>query len=730
MNKKQKPNNMKKLFILLVAIFTLAILAAPQKTEASHLVAGDITYQYVSPGVYLVTVTLYRDCDGISLGSSVNLNFNSSCGSGSISLPQLGTATQIAASPCLPPQTTSCNGGNAYGVEEWVYQGLVTLPANCNDWVFSTQSCCRNSQITNIQSPGSQSFYLPSSLNSTVAPTNSSPVFSNIPVSQFCVGNQFFYDQGATDPDGDSLVYSLVCPSVGAGGNFVQYNPPLSCQNPVTSAPPGVQIDPQTGIITFLPTAQQVTVLAVQVDEYRNGTLIGSIVRDMQINIIANCIINTPTWDSTIVAQTGNAIFANCGDTSVVVLLQDPVQCGSAAADGSDFRIVSSSGVPNPSFSAVPLNCSGGVTTEILVNLYTPLTAGVHWLFTKEGNDNNTLLSDCGASMNEFDSVPIVVVDTSELSIVNVTTDCVFGFFEVTFSDALDCYTFSGDGSDFLLIDANGNSLPIDQILPIGCNVANPNVTTFQFYLDSAVQGASPIHLIVQSGSDANTVSNACGRFLDTGDTLAVISATSASTLDLGPDQTVCEGTTLNLSAPTIANAAYSWTLNGTGVGTNSNTYSNNPVTPADGGTYIVTFDNGAGCTGIGTVDVTIETFAEAPVVTCTPVVQNALYAYGWAAVAGATSYEISLDGGTTWIAVNNGAGPNTHQLNNPPDFVIVRAIKAGPCNPGKVSEDASCDFDIIIPNVITPNDDMYNEAFVIQYLERHPNSSLEIRNR
>ncbi|NNC84782.1 MAG: gliding motility-associated C-terminal domain-containing protein, partial [Bacteroidia bacterium] len=42
----------------------------------------------------------------------------------------------------------------------------------------------------------------------------------------------------------------------------------------------------------------------------------------------------------------------------------------------------------------------------------------------------------------------------------------------------------------------------------------------------------------------------------------------------------------------------------------------------------------------------------------------------------------------------------------------------------------ASCDFDIIIPNVITPNDDMYNEAFVIQYLERHPNSSLEIRNR
>ncbi|NNC85936.1 MAG: hypothetical protein HKN75_07635, partial [Bacteroidia bacterium] len=272
---------MKKLCVLFFIVLSALVLALPQNASATHLVAGNITYQYVSPGVYLVTITVYRDCEGITPGTSFNLSFNSSCGSGNINIPQLGTQTQIPASPCLPPSTTSCNGGTAYGVEEWVYQGLVTLPANCNDWEFSISSCCRNNQITNIQSPGSQGFYLPATLNSTVAPTNSSPVFNNIPVSQFCVGNQFFYDQGATDPDGDSLVYSLVCPT--AAGGPVVYNAPLSCQNPVTSAPPGVQIDPQTGIITFLPTVQQVTVLAVQVDEYRNGTLIGSIVRDMQI---------------------------------------------------------------------------------------------------------------------------------------------------------------------------------------------------------------------------------------------------------------------------------------------------------------------------------------------------------------------------------------------------------------------------------------------------------------
>ena len=150
MNKKQKPNNMKKMFLLLIAIFTLAITLTPQQTNASHLVAGDITYVYVSPGVFLVTITLYRDCAGINLGTTALLNFTSSCGSGSVSLSQLGTATQIPASPCLPPSTTTCNGGTAYGVEEWVYQGLVTLPGNCNDWTFSYSTCCRKAQISNI----------------------------------------------------------------------------------------------------------------------------------------------------------------------------------------------------------------------------------------------------------------------------------------------------------------------------------------------------------------------------------------------------------------------------------------------------------------------------------------------------------------------------------------------------------------------------------------------------
>ena len=50
-----------------------------------------------------------------------------------------------------------------------------------------------------------------------------------------------------------------------------------------------MSINSGTGAISFTPTvAGQVAVICVRADEYRNGTLIGSVVRDMQV-IIQSC---------------------------------------------------------------------------------------------------------------------------------------------------------------------------------------------------------------------------------------------------------------------------------------------------------------------------------------------------------------------------------------------------------------------------------------------------------
>src|SRR5690606_5538143 len=73
----------------------------------------------------------------------------------------------------------------------------------------------------------------------------------------------------------------------------VNYIPPFSATNPLTSSPP-VSFNTTTGDICMTPTQLDVTVMAVLVQEYRNGMLIGSVERDIQVTVI-NCNNDLPT---------------------------------------------------------------------------------------------------------------------------------------------------------------------------------------------------------------------------------------------------------------------------------------------------------------------------------------------------------------------------------------------------------------------------------------------------
>src|SRR5207244_2870831 len=96
-----------------------------------------------------------------------------------------------------------------------------------------------------------------------------------------CVGQTFNYNHGALDANGDSLVYSFITPRDNAGVN-VTYTAGHSATQPILSSPP-MTLSSQFGDIVIDPTTQEVGVMAVLVREYRNGILIGSVVRDMQV---------------------------------------------------------------------------------------------------------------------------------------------------------------------------------------------------------------------------------------------------------------------------------------------------------------------------------------------------------------------------------------------------------------------------------------------------------------
>jgi gliding motility-associated-like protein len=276
-------------FVLTVLLWSTNI----QEAKATHAMGTDLAWECVGPNRYLVTIKIYRDCNGVNLGSNATLRVTG-CGQNfTVSLPRIQPPRDIT--PLCASATRRCNGGTGqFGVEEHIYQREVTVPANCTNIRLSTSLCCRNNAITTLNNPGGQNLYVQGILNSTVTPCNNSPQFLNLPTAFLCNGQQTFYNHGGYDPDGDSLAYSLI----NCLENFndpVNYNAGFSGTNPLNAVggPGGVTINPLNGAISFTPNGTQVGVLCVLVREFRNGVYIGETMRDIQFTVI-NCTNNLP----------------------------------------------------------------------------------------------------------------------------------------------------------------------------------------------------------------------------------------------------------------------------------------------------------------------------------------------------------------------------------------------------------------------------------------------------
>jgi hypothetical protein len=140
------------------------------------------------------SLKLYRDCKGISMESSHTVTYSSStCNvSGSITLNR--TSGPIDITPVCPGQATSCNGNGPFGVEEYIYSGILNLPAGCQagDWILNWNFCCRNNAITTLNGGSGQNMSLSALLkNNNSIGCNSSPVFGVAPASIVCAGDQY-----------------------------------------------------------------------------------------------------------------------------------------------------------------------------------------------------------------------------------------------------------------------------------------------------------------------------------------------------------------------------------------------------------------------------------------------------------------------------------------------------------------------------------------------------------
>jgi gliding motility-associated-like protein len=420
---------MKKLLVLLFGLLSVGM-------SASHLAGGDIQYRYIGdstgiPRHYKVILRVYRDVTGIGMPVTETVTLSSNCYTN-----QTIPMNLQAGSGLVAPTLFDCVIPGSVGtktLEIYTYKGFVILPGQCPTFKFWYSNCCRPGNITNIFTSngtiGNDGFFFDADLDNTLG-ENSSPIFISEPVRAFCVGNPFNWAQKSVEYDGDSVHYQMINCRENAYPNQqnIPFDAAWSVNQPITSQ--YFNLNPKSGTISFQPTQQEVDVLSIKITEYRYDSLwgvwypVGSASRDMMVSISANCSpqatqgvrlnYNYPGQylDSITMLP---AVDYSCGDSVIELNFLVKLDCESIAEDGSDFRLTNPLGQPIP-IKRLSANCDlNGETQTIQVHLFKPLLVnGRYFLYSKTGNDGNTLINKCGFSMNEFDTLVLIVDDCSE----------------------------------------------------------------------------------------------------------------------------------------------------------------------------------------------------------------------------------------------------------------------------------------------------------------------------
>ncbi|MCB9241688.1 MAG: hypothetical protein H6608_11175 [Flavobacteriales bacterium] len=357
--------------------FVLLWLMSPMYGTASHQVGGFIQYEAVQDSVFDVTVTFYRNCRGVSASNPSNatkLKCSSSSTSQNISLTLVSIKEITRICPSVTP---GCNPKNTYGTgdgwEEHIYSTTIDFRAapyqsmlGCSQLYFEVNLSGRPADINT--GSANETLILLTTLDPSIYASNSSPVFRDKPRFRYCCNRSYYLDNGADDPDGDSLSYALISPKTGystsaswntgysASTPVKVYNPGGSgTTNPNTIPPRGFYIDPTDGFTVFTATnCGDISPMVVEVTEWRKDTAgayqkVGITIRE-NLMVVGQCLDNNlPQLDL-------NASYSVCEGDSFELNIQSSDQVytpppPAPKPDPDTVRISVFSSIPGYSFS-------------------------------------------------------------------------------------------------------------------------------------------------------------------------------------------------------------------------------------------------------------------------------------------------------------------------------------------------------------------------------------------
>ena len=287
------------------------------KADANNILGGEITWNQVGKDSFMITLTLYRDCNGNAFGNQQVLV---KCQSTGTTLDTLifSAVTGVDITPVCSTQCNKCDSSGctfSYGVQKFVYQKLLLTnkAGSCCKILLTYSQCCRSSKITT--GPANSNFYIYSWFSKCLTQPTNAPVSKGDLAHFLKIGEDFSSFPMNSDIDRDSNNYlidsfriNLTCPKISYGYNDeVSYSYPYNCQctkicfggpcGPCDQFiyywgfpqhlpfPRTFHFNNSTGEMFFRPMKIEQTVGSIRIEEWRkvNGvpTQIGEIICEM-----------------------------------------------------------------------------------------------------------------------------------------------------------------------------------------------------------------------------------------------------------------------------------------------------------------------------------------------------------------------------------------------------------------------------------------------------------------
>jgi hypothetical protein len=372
--------HLKKLLILLA-------VSLPLYLQGSHIVGGEFELVHKENFIYTVRLILYFDVNHGSPGARDTIITSAiyrKSDNRFMMLVKMPLISETRVSYTQP----KCSKGEII-TNKMVYSADIALGESTytdpQGYYLSWQRCCRNYEITNIYSEkpseisksAGQTFYLefPPVVKNGFPFINSSPILFP-PLNDYaCPGRPYYADFAGTDPDGDSLVYSLVTPlSTTTTDAFPPNSPapypeviwrPGFSLDKITKGLPDLKISPQ-GLVTVTPADSGLYVFAVRCEQFRDGIKIGESRRDFQMLVLDFCtaaeppvILGKKITDATFAYQDDMAISFDYGSA-------DNSRCIRVQVTDPDSKKSSDRLREKISLRVVPLNFRSSIVSEVL----------------------------------------------------------------------------------------------------------------------------------------------------------------------------------------------------------------------------------------------------------------------------------------------------------------------------------------------------------------------------